>query len=78
MILLLLSFFDDLPETWLTRFKFAIEELKLIILHLCDPDFRLRGDLAVSEISPVKYSIEKIISKIDNLRSGVLVISRAK
>ena len=72
------EFFDDLPETWITRYKFALEEIKLIILHLCEPDFRLRGDLVASEVNPAKYSIEKIISRLDNLRSRVLVISRAK
>ena len=70
------EFFDDLPESWGTTYRFAIEEILKIILHLCEPDFRLRGDLKDSKVNPAKYSLSRIISKLDNLRLRVRVKSR--
>lgn len=71
------EFYDDLPGDWNVKYKFALEEIRDIIMHLCEPDFRLRGDLQGGEIMSAKYSLERIISRIDNLKLRVLVKSRA-
>lgn len=70
------EFYDDLPEVWTTRYRFALDEIREVILHLCDPDFRMRGDLVVGNVGPAKYSLSRIISKLDNLSTRVLIKSR--
>jgi eukaryotic-like serine/threonine-protein kinase len=46
-------------------------------LHLCDPDYRKRGDQSTNLIVPSKYKLERVISKLDNLKARILVRSRA-
>jgi hypothetical protein len=71
------EFFDDLPDLWRGKFRFALEEIQQTIFHLCEPDFRKRGDLEETPITIAKYSLERIISKMDNLRNRVVIRSRA-
>jgi eukaryotic-like serine/threonine-protein kinase len=72
------EFYDDLPETWSSTYKFALDEIKDIIMHICEPDFRMRGDLIESSVQPSKYGLSRVVSRLDNLRSRVLVKSRAQ
>lgn len=71
------EFKDDIPVEWVEKYDFVIDELMALVLHLCEPDMRLRGDLADSPVNPSKYSLQKIISRMDNLRQRIGVISRA-
>jgi serine/threonine protein kinase len=75
---LISEFSDDLPSEWSENFVFAISEMRDLVLHLCDPDLRLRGDQSSNQPSHSKYSLEKIISKLDSLRNRVMVLSRGK
>jgi hypothetical protein len=75
---IIVEFFDELPDIWMEKYRFALNEIREIIIHLCEPDFRLRSDLKATEVNPSKYSLEKIVSRIDNLRSRLLVASRAR
>lgn len=72
------EFFDDLPDDWMAKYQFALEEIKDVVLHLCDPDFCRRGDLQETEVVASKYRLDRIISRMDNLRRRVEVISRAR
>ncbi len=72
------EFKDDVPSQWLVNYGFVIEELKDLVLHLCEPDMRLRGDLSRSPVSTSKYSLQRIISRMDNLRQRIQVIARAR
>lgn len=71
------EFYDDLPNSWLYKYRFCLDEIKDIILHLCEPDILSRGDLKATEASLSKYSLERIISKLANLKNRLLVKSRA-
>jgi eukaryotic-like serine/threonine-protein kinase len=75
--IIMTEFYDDVPEFWTKQYQFALDDIRKIIISLCEPDFRLRGDLSSTVVQPGKYSLERVISKLDNLRSRVLVISRA-
>lgn len=72
------EFYDEIDSTWLKDYRFALDEIKLVISHLCEPDFRLRGDLQNSTVAPSKYSLQKIISRMDNVRNRLVVKSRAR
>ena len=72
------EFYDDLPEIWLNRYRFALDEIRDVVTYLCDPDFRLRGDLSSGQVNHSKLSLERITSKLDNLKARVLVKSRAR
>lgn len=72
------EFKDGLPSEWLERFEFAIDEIRDLVFHLCEPDLRLRGDLSDSPVSPSKYSLQRVVSRTDNLRQRIQVISRAR
>lgn len=71
------EFYEDLPVEWVEDFGFVIDELRDVVVRLCEPDFRLRGDLENSVVNPSKYSLTRIISKMDNLKSRVIIASRA-
>lgn len=72
------EFYDDLPEEWTTKFKFVIDALYLLVTHLCEPDFRLRGDLKDSKVGQGKYTLTRVISKLDSLRNQVLVLQNVR
>ena len=71
------EFYDDLPAEWNERYKFALDAVRDTIMHLCEPDFRLRGDLKDSDVSLSKYGLQRIISRMDNLRNRVMITARA-
>ncbi len=73
----LTEFYDDLPEEWLDKFRFALDDVRTVIMHLCEPDYCLRGDLKDSNVTLSKYGLQRIISKMDLLRTKVIVTSRA-
>jgi serine/threonine protein kinase len=72
------EFYDDLPEVWLQDFRFALDAVYDVVIHLCEPDFRLRGDLNATAASPAKYGLQKIISRMDFLRNKIIVKSHAR
>lgn len=72
------EFKDDLPEHWLEKFDFVLNEIRDLIFHLCEPDLRLRGDLISSPVVMSKYSLQRIVSRMDNLRKRVQVINNAR
>lgn len=74
---IIVEFYDELPAVWTSKYKFALDEIRDVIIHMCEPDFRLRGDITVNNVIPSKYRLDKIISRMDNLRSRMLVVSRA-
>ena len=73
---ILTEFYDDLQDTWVKDYKFVLIEIREIVLQLCEPDFRKRGDVALGRVGTAQYSLTRIISKIDNVRTRLLVQSR--
>ena len=74
----MMEFTDDIDAAQLDKYQFAFSELNKIVLHLCEPRYEFRGDLDETPVALNKYSLQKITSRLDNLRSRVLVKSRAQ
>lgn len=72
------EFYDELHEDWLSNYKFAIDDIRGIVVALCEPDFRKRSDLVDSPVAFSKYRLDRVITYIDLLRKKVMVAQNAR